>query len=123
MRCGSQKAGFGGKERIVNSQRKQDRSSGPRERVDPVSLERFVGTVARFIAQRTGVSVNRIHRDFDFMNAGLLDSISTIELLLSIQDQFDEDFLAGEIKVAEMNTPAKLYRRYLDARSERHGSE
>ena len=75
------------------------------------------------MAERTGVNLNRIHPDFDFMNAGLLDSISTIELFFLIQDEFDEDFLGGEIKVAEMNTPAKLYRRYLDTRSWRHGTE
>jgi acyl carrier protein len=108
---------------MVNTQREQARPTDSRERGDSISFEHFVGTVARFVAERTGVNANRIHPDFDFINAGLLDSISTIELFFFIRDEFDEGFLSGEIDVAEMNTPAKLYRRYLDTKSRRQGSE
>jgi acyl carrier protein len=84
------------------------------------TFEQFSGPVLRFLSDRTAIPVSSIGPDFDFVTTGLLDSVSTIDLFFFIQDTFDRNFLAGDIKLPELNTPAKLYRRYLDVKQKNH---
>jgi len=89
-------------------------------RGDLVSLECFVQAVAKFIAERTSIEVDHIYPEFDFLRAGVLDSILMIELFLFIDTHFADGIVGDEIVVAELSTPARLYERYRNARSRRN---
>jgi acyl carrier protein len=78
-----------------------------------VSFEQFTGAVADFIARKADLDRAKIHPDYDFLEAGLLDSVSLIELFFFVEEKFGEELLPGEFQMAEMNTPANFYQRYV----------
>jgi len=47
-------------------------------------------------------------RNIDLFNTGLLDSMSFIELLISIEDEFDIEIFPEEINKEQMKTPNLL---------------
>lgn len=65
--------------------------------------------VARFIAARSGETTERIHEDFDYVGAGLVDSLGVVELLFFVQDTFAADVKLGDIAIDQLNTAARVY--------------
>jgi len=101
----------------VNSQLEQNNQSETAQCASTVSFDSFLATIAKFLEDKTAVNAGRIGPDYDFVAAGLLDSVATIELLFFIQDTFNQNFLTGNIAIAELNTPARLYRRYIEKKT------
>lgn len=65
--------------------------------------------MARFVADRSGEPPERIHEDFDYLDAGLLDSVGVIDLLFFVQDTFAGDVALGDIAVDRLRTAARVY--------------
>lgn len=47
-------------------------------------------------------------RDLDLFEAGLLDSLAAIELLVGIEERFGVDIAPTAVERSEMNTPNKI---------------
>lgn len=104
----------GSDEKAVTSQLEHNGHLETAQGPSTVSFDSFLATIAQFLEHKTSITGSRIDANYDFIAAGLLDSVATIELLFFIQDTFTPHFLDGDIAIAELNTPAKLYRRYID---------
>ena len=50
----------------------------------------------------------RGERDLDLFEAGLLDSLAAIELLVGIEERFGVDIAPTAVERSEMNTPNKI---------------
>ena len=50
----------------------------------------------------------RDERDLDLFEAGLLDSLAAIELLVGIEERFGVDIAPTAVERSEMNTPNKI---------------
>jgi acyl carrier protein len=68
-----------------------------------------IGAIAQFVASRSGEPCDLIHEQFDFVSAGLMDSLSLIELLFFVQDTFAGGIRLGDISLDQLRTPARVY--------------
>lgn len=65
-------------------------------------------TVLDMLEDICGDDVVRDERDIDLFEAGLLDSMGGIEVLVRIEDEFGVEIAPTEVERSEMNTVDKI---------------
>jgi 2-isopropylmalate synthase len=72
-------------------------------------FEEFALLVAEFVANRSGKRPAEIAPDFDYVSAGLLDSLGLAELFFYVEDTLDRKFQAEELRLERLSTAARFY--------------
>ena len=70
--------------------------------------EKIVDEVLDLIGEVCDDDAVRDERDLDLFEAGLLDSLAAIELLVGIEERFGVDIAPTAVERSEMNTPNKI---------------
>lgn len=70
--------------------------------------EKIADEVLDLIGEVCDDDAVRDERDLDLFEAGLLDSLAAIELLVGIEERFGVDIAPTAVERSEMNTPNKI---------------
>ena len=70
--------------------------------------EKIADEVLDLIGEVCDDDAVRDERDLDLFEAGLLDSLAAIELLVGIEERFGVDIAPTAVERSEMNTPNKM---------------
>ena len=70
--------------------------------------EKIADEVLDLIGEVCDDDAVRGERDLDLFEAGLLDSLAAIELLVGIEERFGVDIAPTAVERSEMNTPNKI---------------
>ena len=70
--------------------------------------EKITDEVLDLIGEVCDDDAVRDERDLDLFEAGLLDSLAAIELLVGIEERFGVDIAPTAVERSEMNTPNKI---------------
>ena len=70
--------------------------------------EKIADEVLDLIGEVCDDDAVRDERDLDLFEAGLLDSLAAIELLVGIEERFGVDIAPTAVERSEMNTPNKV---------------
>ena len=73
-----------------------------------VREEKIADEVLDLIGEVCDDDAVRDERDLDLFEAGLLDSLAAIELLVGIEERFGVDIAPTAVERSEMNTPNKI---------------
>lgn len=73
-----------------------------------VREEKIADEVLDLIGEVCDDDAVRNERDLDLFEAGLLDSLAAIELLVGIEERFGVDIAPTAVERNEMNTPNKV---------------
>ena len=75
-----------------------------------VEFENFKKTVVGFIANHSGIDGDTVAQTDNFVTAGFLDSVSMIELVLFLEEKFEDIHKDFDFDVLELGTFEGLYK-------------